>query len=328
MPAHYMVELDHTLSCAAGSLFAIDIGDSLRFSLHPCHTPLIVDQLIPSASIACDMLRKDLPFELQCGVAYVVINASRPGPHNVTIPLPIEAEGGTSLASVTFPVLIQPTLQGAVRKGLKHMMLHTQIARLLGPLDTWTTSLEAIAAGGYNSVYLTPVQRLSAVSGSAFCVADQLQLGLSLFDGDAAASTHDSAFEKLRSVIDSCSKKLELTFVTDIVLNHAALDSSFLLEHPEAAYNLNNSPHLLAASLVDAALHSFSLGVLDGHFVSSGLVPAVKGSSTVLDFVSDVKISTFLDVFFSQVLLLPSNNQCPVFCWRVAVQVGVVSNAL
>ena len=322
MPAHYMVELDHTLSCAAGSLFAIEIGDSLRFSLHPCHTPLVIDQSIPPALIECDMLRKEVPFELQAGVAYIVINACSPGPHTVTVALPVEVEGGGPLISATFTVLIQPTLQGADRKSLKHMMLHTQIARLLGPLDTWTTAFEAIVAGGYNSVYLTPVQRLSEVSGSAFCVANQLQLGLSLFDGDAAASTHDAAFEKLRSVIDSCSKKLNLTCVTDIVLNHMALDSPFLVQHPEAAYNLNNSPHLHAAALLDAVLHAFSHRVLDGEFVSSGLVPAVKGSSTVFAFNSDIQISSFLDVFLSQVLLIPSNDKRVVFYWLISVYDG------
>jgi glycogen debranching enzyme len=196
---------------------------------------------------------------------------------------------------------VQPTLQGADRKSLKHMLLHTQVTRLLGPLDAWPAAFAAIAAGGYNSVYLTPAQRISPASGSAFCIAEQLQLGLSLFDGDVAAASHGGALDKLRAVIESCSRALRMTFVTDIVLNHVALDAPFLLEHPESAYNLNNSPHLNAAALLDASLQSFGHRVLNGEFADSGLVPVVLAAAAVFLFDSDADISKFVDVFFTQV---------------------------
>jgi hypothetical protein len=180
------------------------------------------------------------------------------------------------------------------------MVLHTQVTRLLGPLHSWAQAFEQIAAGGYNSVYLTPVQRISHASGSAFCIADQLQLGLSLFEGSEAAASHHGALDELRAVIDSCNAKVNMTFVTDVVLNHMALDAPFLLQHPECAYNLNNSPHLRAPAMLDAALHSFSQRVLDGEFVSSGLVPVVRGTAVLLNLQNDEQISAFVDVFFTQ----------------------------
>jgi hypothetical protein len=307
MPGNYIVELDHELVTSAGSLFVIEIGDVLHFALHPCHAPLVADKTIPDASIECDSVKKTVPFELRCGVAYLSVAAPAPGPYNVTITLPVEAGGAASCICATFTVLVQPTLHSSDRKSLKHMMLHTQVTRLLGALDSWSPAFEAISAGGYNSVYLTPVQRISPVSGSAFCVADQLQLGLSLFDGSEAASTHVDAFDKLRGVIESCSAKLNLTFVSDVVLNHMALDSPFLLQHPECAYNLNNSPHLGAAALLDAELHSFSHRVLDGEFVSSGLVPVVMGASVVFNLDNELEITKFVDVFFTQVFILKHN---------------------
>ena len=303
MPGNYVVELDETLSSVAGSLFVVETGDAFRFSLHPCHAPLVADNVVPPASIVCDALQKAVQFELHCGIAYLAIDTASPGPLTVAIAVPAEVEGAASLTRATFTVLVQPTLQGGDRMCLKHMLLQTQVTRLLGPLHAWAAAFEAVAAGGYNTVYLTPVQLLSSASGSAFCVADQSQLGLSLFDGNTAALTHGDAFEKLQAVVECCSRRLKLTFLTDIVLNHMALDAPFLLQHPEAAYNLENSPHLRSAALLDASLHAFSHRVLDGEFAHSGLVPVVRDAVLAFNFDSHADLAKFVSVFFTQVLL-------------------------
>jgi glycogen debranching enzyme len=46
--------------------------------------------------------------------------------------------------------------------------------------------------------------------------------------------------------------------IIDIVLNHTAGNSDWLLDHPEAAYNTDDCPHLTAAYVLDRAVNDFS----------------------------------------------------------------------
>jgi len=54
--------------------------------------------------------------------------------------------------------------------------------------------------------------------------------------------------------------------MTDVVLNHTANNTPWLVEHPEAGYNLENSPHLRPAFDVDEALLTFSDDIYNGVY--------------------------------------------------------------
>ena len=59
--------------------------------------------------------------------------------------------------------------------------------------------------------------------------------------------------------------------ICDIVLNHAANESKWLKDHPEATYNLANCPHLRPAFILDQMLARVSLDIQNGKWVKEGV---------------------------------------------------------
>lgn len=65
--------------------------------------------------------------------------------------------------------------------------------------------------------------------------------------------------------------------VCDIVLNHTSNESPWLKNHPECAYNLQNSPHLVPAYLLDRLLLKISCEVANDEWSNRG-VPSTLNS--------------------------------------------------
>ena len=59
--------------------------------------------------------------------------------------------------------------------------------------------------------------------------------------------------------------------ICDVVINHTANDSPWIQDHPECAYNLENSKHLRPAYLLDIALYKFSIEVGKGLWENRGI---------------------------------------------------------
>jgi glycogen debranching enzyme len=77
--------------------------------------------------------------------------------------------------------------------------------------------------------------------------------------GDISSElTREERVKILKLNIDRMKNEYWLLGIVDIVLNHTAGNSKWLLEHPEAAYNIRDCPHLNAAYVLDRAVNDFS----------------------------------------------------------------------
>ena len=90
-------------------------------------------------------------------------------------------------------------------------------------------------------------------SNSLFCIKDPNELSHLLFPHMTSTQKYDKLKELMLELDQS-----GIGCMVDIVLNHCAYDTEFIEQHPEAGYNLINSPYLTAAYELDKALHEFT----------------------------------------------------------------------
>ncbi len=140
------------------------------------------------------------------------------------------------------------------------------LSKSLGPISEWSSRLEVSRHSGYNMIHFTPIQLLYHVSNSSYAITDHHKLN-PLFGG---------TYEQIKTLIDMMAKEWKIFSITDLVYNHAANDCALLRDHPEAAYNLINSPHLKPAVLLDSILMQFTRDASEGKLLSKGISDEIK----------------------------------------------------
>ena len=68
----------------------------------------------------------------------------------------------------------------------------------------------------------------------------------------------EERLKSLKNLLDNMRDEYGLLSIVDIVLNHTANNSEWIVDHPEATYNTDDCPHLYSAYLLDKALADFS----------------------------------------------------------------------
>ena len=111
----------------------------------------------------------------------------------------------------------------------------------------WERHLQGISGRGYNMIHFTPLQ-VRGASNSPYSLYDQLGWDPECFPKGEV---------DVKNMVDSLEQNHSLLSLTDIVLNHTAHNSKWLLEHPEAGYNLTTAPWLESAYLLDTQLLVF-----------------------------------------------------------------------
>ncbi|KAH8738676.1 Gdb1p [Cryptosporidium ryanae] len=159
--------------------------------------------------------------------------------------------------------------------------MQTLLSQCLGNIKNWKRRLEITSKLNYNMVHFTPLQTFGQ-SGSCYSIANQNEISSLFFKSEDEVEkrgednanltskeyTKKEKYEFVRKVIYELESDYGILSTCDIVLNHSADNSPWLVDHPESGYNIDNSPHLRAAVELDLRLQEFSRDVVNGKYAS------------------------------------------------------------
>eukprot|EP01135_Chromosphaera_perkinsii_P001641 Nk52_evm18s208 gene=Nk52_evmTU18s208 len=141
------------------------------------------------------------------------------------------------------------------------LCIETYVTKCLGPVSGWKKKLQVSQESGYNMIHFTPCQELG-FSKSAYSLKNQLKLNPNIFPGDP------NGFVALEDTLHYTRTQMGMLCISDVVWNHTANNSPWIDKEPDCGFNLENSPHLKPAYVVDEFLQIFSMGLANGEFPS------------------------------------------------------------
>ncbi|KAF6777105.1 hypothetical protein AHF37_03479 [Paragonimus kellicotti] len=161
------------------------------------------------------------------------------------------------------------TADGAVDRSwdLDGVVLQTYLPKNLGHFNEWESRLMTAKEGKYNMIHFTPLQELG-YSGSAYSLRDQLKVNPTFTPPDA---TRPVDWTDVGNFLQHLENDWSVLSMADLVFNHTSNDSPWLHEHPECAFNVVNSPHLVPAYLLDFIVRRLTVETAAGNLASVGI---------------------------------------------------------
>ncbi|KAA3676438.1 glycogen debranching enzyme [Paragonimus westermani] len=161
------------------------------------------------------------------------------------------------------------TTDGAVERSwdLDGVVLQTYLPKNLGHFNEWESRLMTAKEGKYNMIHFTPLQELG-YSGSAYSLRDQLKVNPTF---TPPGSTKPVDWTDVGKFLQHLENDWSILSMADLVFNHTSNDSPWLHEHPECAYNVVNSPHLVPAYLLDFIVWRLTVETAAGNLADVGI---------------------------------------------------------
>jgi starch synthase (maltosyl-transferring) len=107
------------------------------------------------------------------------------------------------------------------------MILYNLFPLLVGSFSKWEPHLQRAASMGFDWVFVNPVQRLGA-SHSLYSIADYFGFNPDFLEPGSAMPPEEQFRQTVAKV-----RQAGLRLMTDLVINHCAIDSQLTHEHPE-----------------------------------------------------------------------------------------------
>ncbi|KAG2068753.1 glycoside hydrolase family 13 protein [Suillus decipiens] len=170
------------------------------------------------------------------------------------------AQGGAVLS----PEIVYLPLDG--------LAILTVVSKWMGPISNWREHFTEAGDRGYTMLHWTPLQERGS-SNSPYSIKDQKRYDPSIFTGSVNPGTIDA---RVKETLHVAKEEYGLLNLTDVVLNHTASDSPWLVDHPEAGYSPANTPHLTPAFELDTAILEFS-----SSLASKSLPTQVRSESDI-----------------------------------------------
>ncbi|KAG8039804.1 hypothetical protein G9C98_000533 [Cotesia typhae] len=252
-----------------GILYRVKKGWYVEFHLGPSLFGRTVD-IFTNHPISDKKFNRHTYYQLSWSNDVAVVQATVPGSFHYYI---IDAKEKNELKPLASGyVLVEPELQVGNNENLPLdcIQCQTVLSKCLGVFSSWREKLAVSKNSGYNMIHFTPIQELGG-SKSAYSLSNQLKLNPSFHEKDKPTTFED--IEKLTSELRT---QFNVLSICDIVLNHTANESSFLVAHPECTYNCSNCPHLRPAYLLDVALFELTVQVAAGDWELKGIPSVVE----------------------------------------------------
>lgn len=196
-------------------------------------------------------------------------------------------------------VHIEPKFELNNKKySLKNIRMQTILSKSLGTLEEWDKYFSEASFLEYNFIHFTPIQSLG-FSDSLYCLNNHNTVNDVFFKNHKEKSKLSES-EKLALVKEKISKgrkEYNLCSIVDVVLNHIAGSCNWITEHPNAGFNLENSPHLTVAYELEKLLMDYNNRYenMQTHCKSA---PYIYTKSDIQDIIEDLRTEIINNDFF------------------------------
>lgn len=113
------------------------------------------------------------------------------------------------------------------------------------------------------------------LSRSCYSLRDQLKVNQDFAD------TKNVTFADVERVIKKVRSEWGIASICDIVLNHTANESEWLIKHPDSTYSCFTMPHLRPAFLLDVVFAIVTRDTADGKLETVGVPKLVENEDHI-----------------------------------------------